>query len=261
MQTSQQTGTPPFNWVSLGYSIRFFFSRKRFFALSGALICATILLTWLGYFFSIDYIDSLTGTFFTTPPATDSIWGWIKHIGWIPLKWLFLIITRIVTFYLAFVLAYSLTTPGYVILSTVAEKLHAGQDFQAEDAITFRNLCLDLFEGIKIGLLGILVTIVALVANFIPGIGQAVVFFLYTYYSALMFVDYPASRRRWSLGRKIGWLKTHPNAAFRLGFLPALVSMVPLLNIFLMALMFPLLTVHTTLNFVANESPLPAEKR
>jgi CysZ protein len=68
-----------------------------------------------------------------------------------------------------------------------------------------------------------------------------------------MFVDYPASRRGWSLGRKLHWLRTHSSPAFRLGVLPALISMIPLLNIFAIALIFPLLTVHSTLNFSAIE--------
>ena len=110
-----------------------------------------------------------------------------------------------------------------------------------------------MFEGIKIAVFGIVVTIVALFINFIPGIGQAAVFLLYTYYSALMFIDYPASRRRWSLGEKIGWLRNQSSPAFRIGVLPALVSMVPLLNIFAMALLFPILTIHATLNFSAIE--------
>ncbi|MGD9949390.1 MAG: EI24 domain-containing protein, partial [Desulfobulbus sp.] len=90
-------------------------------------------------------------------------------------------------------------------------------------------------------------------ANFIPVAGQAAVFCIYAFYSALMFVDYPASRYRWSLGRKLSWLRHHHNQAFRLGLFPAMISMVPLLNVFLMALLFPLFTVHTTLNFLAIE--------
>jgi CysZ protein len=68
-----------------------------------------------------------------------------------------------------------------------------------------------------------------------------------------MFLDYPTSRRRWSLGRKIGWINQHRMAAFYLGILPAVVSLIPILNIFLMALLFPLLTVHATLNFSARQ--------
>jgi CysZ protein len=68
-----------------------------------------------------------------------------------------------------------------------------------------------------------------------------------------MFIDYPASRRRWSLGRKILWLRTHNTRALRIGVLPALISIIPVVNIFAIALLFPLLTIHATLNFSAIE--------
>ena len=110
-----------------------------------------------------------------------------------------------------------------------------------------------LAKGEKIGAFGLLVTAVALPLNFLPVIGQAAVFVLYVYYSALMFVDYPSSRYRWSLGDKLRWLRSHRATSFRIGLLPALLSMVPILNIFLMAVCFPLFTVHTTLNFLAIE--------
>jgi CysZ protein len=64
-----------------------------------------------------------------------------------------------------------------------------------------------------------------------------------------MFIDYPASRRRWSLGRKIQWIRENGSFSLRLGLIPALASMIPLLNLILMALIFPLFTVHATLNF------------
>jgi CysZ protein len=97
------------------------------------------------------------------------------------------------------------------------------------------------------------------VVGFIPVVGQLAVFAIYTYYSALMFIDYPTSRRHWGLGRKLSWLRNYSAPAFRLGILPAAVSLVPLLNIFMIALLFPLLTIHATLNFVVIEGsgPLP----
>ena len=188
-----------------------------------------------------------------TVPATDTIIGWIKYSGWLVSSWLFLIVSRIVAFYLAFLFAYSLSTPGYVFLSTAAEKMYAGKYFDSDANFSVAGFFSDIFEGLKIAFFGIIVTIIALFINFIPGIGQAIVFLLYTYYSALMFIDYPASRRRWSLGRKLRWLGTHSSQAFRLGVLPALISMIPLVNIFAIALFFPLLTVYSTLNFSAIE--------
>lgn len=241
------------DWIPLSRSLVLIFSRKRLFGWSSVLFLITITLTWIGYLVTVDFIDQLTGNFTAAAPATGSILGWIKYSGWLVSSWLFLIVSRIVAFYLAFLLAYSLSTPGYVFLSIAAEKMYAGKDFDAEANFSVAGFFADIFEGIKIAFFGILVTIAALFVNFIPVIGQAVVFLLYTYYSALLFVDYPASRRRWSLGRKLRWLRTHSSPAFRLGVLPALVSMIPLVNIFAIALLFPLLTVHTTLNFSAIE--------
>lgn len=240
-------------WIPISRSMILLLSRKRLFGLSFLLILTTICLTWIGFLFTVDFIDSLTGSFMTAAPAADTIWGWIKHQGWVVGNWLLLIVSRIVAFYFAFLLAYTLSTPGYAFLSAAAERIHAGDDFAPDAAFTFTGILRDILEGIKIALFGIVVTIAALVVNFIPVIGQVAVILLYSYYSALMFIDYPASRRRWSLGRKIDWLRSHGSSAFRIGFLPALVSMIPLVNIFAIALLFPVLTVHATLNFSAIE--------
>ena len=217
------------------------------------LVAATGLLTWLGYVGALDFISGLTGHFFQQAPATQGFLGWFAVKGWLVLKYLFFIVTRIVAFYLAFLVAYCLTTPGYVLLSTATEKTYLREAFELDDGFTVRGIITDVVEGCKIGAVGILVTIAALFANFIPVVGQVVVLLIYTFYSALMFVDYPASRHRWSLGRKIGWVRDYYRRSFRLGIFPALISMVPVINIFFMALLFPLFTVHTTLNFIAIE--------
>jgi CysZ protein len=240
-------------WIPLSYSFAFLMRSKRLMGWSAILVLVTIAFTWAGYLLTVDFVDGLTGSFFLTQPEAVGIWGWTKYIGWLLMKWGFLIVSRIVAFYLAFLIAYSLSAPGYVFLSTAAEKKHAGEDFEPDAALNIKGLLLDLWEGIKIGLFGIIVTVLALIANFIPGVGQVVVLLLYTYYSALMFVDYPSSRRRWTLGQKISWLKQHNTQSLRLGIFPALVSLVPVVNIFFIAMLFPLMTVHSTLNFVAIE--------
>jgi len=254
MQKQQhEISVPAVQWIPLSSSLAFMMRRKRLIGWSLILFVITFSLTWVGYLFTVNFINDLTGEFFVTAPDTDTIWGWVKHKGWVASSWLFTIVSRIVAFYLAFLLAYSISTPGYVFLSTAAEKLHAGEYFDPDASLTLPGFFRDIFEGIKIAMFGIIVTIVALFINFIPGIGQAAIFLLYTYYSALMFIDYPASRRRWSLGKKIRWLQINSSPAFRIGILPAFVSMIPIVNIFAMALIFPILTIHTTLNFSAIE--------
>ncbi len=248
------TGSRRAEWIPLSRSLFLIFTRKRLLGWSAVLVLLTIALTWLGFVLTVDFMDGFTGSFFSAAPADDTIWGWIKYRGWLAGKWLFLFVSRIVAFYFAFLVAYCMTTPGYVFLSSAAEKLHAGEYFDEEAGFTLPGFFRDILEGVKIAMLGVLVTISAIFLNFLPAVGQAAVFMLYVYYSALMFLDFPASRRRWSLGEKIGWLRTHSGPGFRLGIMPALISMVPVVNIFAMALLFPLLTVHTTLNFYAIEA-------
>ena len=253
MKNNTKQISEPAKWLSLFYSLAFLLRSKRLMAWSVMLILVTFGFTWAGYTITVDFVDGLTGSFFLAEPEAIGIWGWTKYLGWEFMHWFFLVISRIVAFYLAFLVAYSLSAPGYVFLSTATEKKHEGQEFEADAALNIKGLLIDLWEGVKIGMFGIVVTIAALMANFIPGVGQVVVFLLYCYYSALMFVDYPSSRRRWTLRRKIAWLRRHNKQAFRLGVLPAIISMVPVLNIFFIALLFPLMTVHSTLNFVAIE--------
>jgi CysZ protein len=240
-------------WVPLTYSIAFILKHIRILGWSLMLVVATGLLTWLGYISALDFINGLTRHFFQQPPEVSGLWGWFAVKGWFILKYLYFIVTRIVAFYLSFLLAYCLTAPGYVFLSTATEKTYLGEAFELDDGFTVKGIIIDVIEGCKIGAVGILVTIAALFANFIPLVGPVAVLLIYTFYSALMFVDYPASRHRWSLGKKINWVRDYYKRSFRLGIFPALVSMVPILNIFFMALLFPLFTVHTTLNFIAIE--------
>ncbi len=248
-------------YIPLPQSFAFLIRRKRLVGLSLLLFLVTIGITWLGYQLALDFIDSVSGDFFSSPPERVTILGWLQHKGWLILKWLYLFTTRIIAFYLAFIIAYTITTPGYVVLSTAAEKLQAGEKYAMDDDLSLGGVLLDLWEGLKIAGFGIVVTVAALLANFIPLFGQIIAFLLYTYYSALMFLDYPASRRRWSLRRKLGWLGKYRGHCFRLGLFPALISMIPIVNIFFIALLFPILTVHATLNFTSLEQGIPLPRK
>ncbi len=241
------------SWIPLGTSIKLIFTRKRLFLWSALLICLTIFLTALGDWLLISYADELQARLLPAEPLASGIWGWIKHAAWAAGSWFFLVVSRVVSFYLSFLLAYTLTTPGYGFLSAAAEKMYAGEFFDEDAAFSIGGMLRDMLEGLKIALFGVVITIAAIFLNFIPVIGQIATFLLYCYYSAMMFFDYPASRRRWHLGKKISWIRQHSGPALRIGIGPALISMIPLINIFVMALFFPILTVHASLNFSAIE--------
>lgn len=238
------------NWLPLTFSIRFIFGNLNILGLSLLLMFCTGLLTWLGYLVTIHFADGLTGHFFQQAPEAAGIIGWFLVKGWWLLRFLFLVFSRVIAFYLAFLVSYSLTSPGYAFLSLSAEKKYLGEDFTDDDGFTWAGIVKDLVEGCKIGLFGLGVTIAAVFLNLIPVAGAGLVVLLYIFYSTLMFIDYPTSRQRWSLGDKLDWLKQQWPRALRLGWLPAFTSMIPVVNIFFMALLFPLFTVHATLNFV-----------
>lgn len=249
--TQRPIGSPR-PWIPLSSSIGFLFRHKRLVGWSFLLVLFTALLTYAGFTTSLHYMDQFTREFFFAAPATDSILGWIKYGGWYAAKFLYALISHLIAFYLSFLIAFTLTTPGYVFLSNATENKRLGS--KDSEKISLKTILRDLVEGVKIGAFGLLVTVTALFLGFVPVIGHAAVFVLYTYYSALMFLDYPTSDRGWSLGEKLGWLRRNGAASFRIGVLPALVGMIPVLNIFVMAFLFPVLTVHTTLNFIEIEA-------
>jgi len=248
-------------WISLPRALAFLLKSPQLLGWSLLLVLLTAALTWLGYLEAIHLVDTWTAPFFQHPPEQSGWIGWLQGKGWLAARYLFLAISRITAFYLAFLVAYCCTTPGYVFLASATEKKYQGNSLSHNTRSGLHTILVDLLEGIKIGLLGLVVTVIALVVNFVPVVGQGLVFLLYAFYSALMFIDYPASNRHWSLKRKISWVKKHKNRAIRLGLLPALISLVPLLNILLMALCFPLFTVHTTLNFITVEAKFEVHSR
>ena len=127
------------SWIPLTTSVAFIVKKPLLFGWSLFLVLATIALTWLGFQLTTGFFDNLTKSFFTTAPATESIWGWIKYGGWQSSKWLFLLVSRILAFYLAFLTAYSLSAPLYAFLSTAAEKLYSGGAFEFDDGFSLKG--------------------------------------------------------------------------------------------------------------------------
>ncbi len=151
LKTMDQTNNSSHRkWIPLTSSALFMLRHGKLMVLSLFLFILTLGITWLCYHVSIGFVDNLTGDFFLEVPQTLTIWGWIKHKGWLLLKWLFLISTRIIAFYLAFLTAYCLTTPGYVILSTATEKYQAGMQFDLTESTKLKGLVVDLKGGINI---------------------------------------------------------------------------------------------------------------
>ncbi len=242
-------------WIPLTMSLRLILTRPELLLWTLLLFAVTIVLTWLFDSLALKGVDDLIDQFFPAKPEKTGVFGWIQSAGRVAGDWLYLVVSRIIIFYISFLCAWTLATPGYSILSRAAEKVAAGEAFVRDAAFTARGLFRDLLEGIKMAFFGLGVSVAALLLNLIPVGGQLAAFLLYCGYSALLFIDFPASRRRWHLGRKLRWLRRNKGISLRLGSGPALISLIPVVNIFAMALLFPLLTVHASLNFVNSETP------
>ncbi|MBT8345497.1 MAG: cysteine biosynthesis protein, partial [Desulfofustis sp.] len=115
--------------IPLSTSISFLVGRKQLLGWSVALIALTVVLTWTGFLLTTGLVDHYTASFFDEGPARQSWWGWTKYSGWLVAKYLYVMVTRIIAFFLAFLLAYTLTTPFYSFLSNSAEKIFWGKEF------------------------------------------------------------------------------------------------------------------------------------
>ena len=247
MNNEQLSSPTSYKWISLRDNIRFIFSRPTLIAWSIVLLAATALVTFLGYTFILSGFEALTGNFFKAPPNG----GAFLQFSWHILLWLYLISTRLVSFYIALLLSYTVTFPAYMFLSNGVEKIDAGDSFDSQEGFDISIIIDDLLEGVKIALFGIVVSLILFFVTFLPVLGTVIAFVVFIFYSTLLFIDFPASRRHWTLSAKLRWLYAHPLLSLRIGFIPALVGMVPIMNVLFIALLSPVLTVHATRNFVA----------
>ena len=246
-EVSKQNGTQ-INWIPLRENIQFLLKHPQLLALTVILLAATILITFLGYSVIILFFEDLTRAFFKTAPAGTSVFDALYRFGWHVLLWLYIISTGLIAFYIALLVGYSITAPGYMFLSNSTEKIDETGSMEGE-SFEFDMLVDDLIEGLKIAGMGILTAIFLFFITFVPIFGIIVAFIVLMFYSTLMFIDFPASKRHWTLSQKFQWVYKHPIISARLGFIPALVGMIPIFNIVFIAFLFPLLTVHTTRNF------------
>jgi CysZ protein len=239
--------------ASLFKSVKYLFSNGKLVVASLAAVLFMILLSILMYHQISSWFNSLTVAFFDKPPALDAILDYIYYAGWWIVKILFKAIVIIVSFYVSFVISYTVCSPLYSFISIIAEDIHFGKPDDNAD-FNFEGVVEDVFQAMKIAGITILLSVGAFFINFIPVVGQIMAITIYIWANSLMLIDFPASRRRWAMKRKLLWTKDNPIASLRIGALPTLLSMLPFINIILLAFLFPLLVVHSTLNFVAYEN-------
>jgi len=211
-----------------------------------------VVLNYVGAYLLTGIVNSrFTGVFLSWwhEPALSGIWSYILYGLWWISFWSAKITAVILAFYIAFLVIYILISPVYSWLSHLSEK--ALTNTVSETDFTLKQIWFDIKEALKISLFGILLTIIAIFFMFIPVIGIVAGFLIYLYSFSILFLDYVTSRKGMTFKQKISWASKHPGFVFSLGWLPALMSYIPILSTFLVSLVFPVFVVYATLNFLA----------
>ncbi|MCK5808342.1 hypothetical protein KAH37_05090, partial [bacterium] len=130
-ELSKQT-TKPESWIPLRENIRFLLKHPQLLALTVILLAATVLVTFLGYSVIIAFFEDFTRAFFKTAPAGTTMWDTIYRFGWHILLWLYMISSRLIAFYIALLIGYSITSPGYMFLSNSVERIDETGSIEGE---------------------------------------------------------------------------------------------------------------------------------
>jgi CysZ protein len=238
--------------VYLSETIQFFKEHKILFFYSTMILTLTFLLTIIMSSFVVSQLNSLTGNFFSNPPQNNSFYTKTIYIFWVAGKFLFNLIVGLISLYVSFLLSYTLSSPLYSKLANVTEKFFKGEN-EPSEKFSISKIWFDIKEAIKVSFIMLSLSIVALFANFIPIAGQLTAFFIYLFVNALLLIDFSASENRFSLSEKIQWIFSHKILSGNIAFFPTLISLIPIINIFIFVFIFPFYVVHATLNFVLNK--------
>ncbi len=202
------------------------------------------------------YLTSFTSTEFSKAfvswwhaPALTNTWSYIWYGLWWAGFWAAKLAVLGLTFYLAFLLIYILISPVYSWLSRISEKKASGTVVETDFSI--KQLWFDLKEALKIGMFSLVLSLIALAFLFVPVFGSIASLIVYLYTYAVLFLDYVASRKGLTLRQKLHWTTRHPCFTATLGWFPALLSYIPIINQFMIAIVFPFFVIYATLNFMA----------
>jgi len=202
-----------------------------------------IMLLVLSFF--TNFVSSQIQFVIPAPAEEDSpLW----HLLFWFLNGMFLVCLRAASFFLSFLPAYVLASPFLQFLSISAEALYHGKKLKDDAFPDIDEVLGDLKDGSVTAILCFGVTVIAIIADFIPFLGALICAVMLLSASAFLVVRFPSSRRGWDLRQTIEWIIGHPWDSARIGMFPPLMATVPILSPFLVATMFPFLIIYGALN-------------
>lgn len=234
--------------VSFFSALRAIFKSGKLFVAVLGVILAMLVLSIFIYHHLYSFVTVKTLDFFEIAPAAEGIISEIYHALKVFGAFLFKLVIKVFLFYLSFILSYSLVSPLYSFISTLAENVYFGKP-EDDAEISLSGVWEDIKQSVKITFMLLFLEIVFLLTGFIPLLGQICGIVLTVLMNSLLMFDFVMSRRRWSLPRKVKWLFSHPFQALHVAVIPAAVSWIPVVNSIFMAFLFPVFVVQATMNF------------
>ncbi len=238
--------------VYLSETMHFFVEHKILFFYSTMILALTFIVTIFMSSFVISQVHSLTGDFFSTAPKYNTFYTQTLYFLWVAGKFVFNLIIGLIALYVSFIVSYTLSSPLYSKLANITEKFFKGEP-EPSETFSITQIIFDIKEALKVSAIMFFFSIIALFSNFIPVVGQIIAFLIYLFVNALLLIDFSASENRLSLSEKISWIFKHKILSGNIALFPTLISLIPIINIFIFVLIFPFYVVHATLNFVLNK--------
>ena len=199
------------------------------------------------YHMIFSFVSGLTAPFYTAPPLIEEFYHYFYYAGWAIFKFFFSASVTIFIFYATYIISYLISSPIYSFISYASENTFLGKPEEESD-FDASYIGEDLLQAAKTSLLAVAVTVYLFFVNFVPVIGQIFVFVLYPVLNTILVIDFYAYRKEWTLASRILWIKENPLLSLIVGGSITFISMIPLLNNILAALVIPFALVYSSIN-------------
>jgi uncharacterized protein involved in cysteine biosynthesis len=238
--------------ISLKETIGYVKENSRIIILSLTVSLIMIFISIFLYHMIFSFMKNLTDTFYSVPPLVEEFFDYFHYAGWVAFKFFFKASTTIFVFYSTFLIGYLLLSPLYSFISYASENTFLGKP-QEESDFDVSFIGEDYLQAIKITAVALFVTVYLFFINFVPVIGQIVVFISYPVLNALLIADFSASRKEWSITSRFLWIKENPLLVLIVGGSLTIVSIIPQINNIVAALLVPFFIAYTSLNIAVIE--------
>jgi len=225
-------------------------SKLIVFSLSTSLVM--IFISIFLYHMIFSYVNRLTAPFYSVPPLIEEFYHYFYYAGWLIFKFFFKAAVTIFIFYTTFMISYLISSPLYSFISYASENTFLGKP-EEESVFDTSYIGEDMLQALKITAVSLSATIYLFFVNFIPVIGQLLVFAAYPILNTILTIDFYSNRKEWSLLSRFIWIKENPRIPLIVGGSITLATMIPLLNNILAAILIPFAIIYISINMAVIE--------